>query len=197
MVEPDLPARTTLCASRVPPYTRMMTQWNVRHGSIDDIELLAPLWVAVHHQHIASMPDLAPYVGDEETWSRRSALYRELLAKPDTIPADCDGRRPCDRLRPGPRLAGSTRPAFSRHLAHGPPDRRDRVSQRVARTPRKRPRVSAPRRAREAACNRRSQRSDSRRASGKRRRDSPVRASRIPIDVALSLPPSGTTRTPR
>ena len=62
-----------------------MTSWTVRHGSTDDIDLLAPLWVAVHHQHVASMPELAPYVDDEETWRTRRALYRELLAKPGTI----------------------------------------------------------------------------------------------------------------
>ena len=31
------------------------------------------------------MPELAPYVGDEETWNVRRALYKELLAKPDTL----------------------------------------------------------------------------------------------------------------
>jgi ribosomal protein S18 acetylase RimI-like enzyme len=59
--------------------------WSVRPGSIADLDLLAPLWVAVHHQHIASMPGLAPYVDDQETWSKRRELYVELLAKPDTI----------------------------------------------------------------------------------------------------------------
>jgi ribosomal protein S18 acetylase RimI-like enzyme len=62
-----------------------MTHYIVRRGSTNDVELLAPLWVAVHHQHIASMPELAPYVDDAETWSMRRALYLDLLAKPDTI----------------------------------------------------------------------------------------------------------------
>jgi ribosomal protein S18 acetylase RimI-like enzyme len=31
------------------------------------------------------MPELAPYVDDEQTWRARSALYAELLAKPDTL----------------------------------------------------------------------------------------------------------------
>jgi ribosomal protein S18 acetylase RimI-like enzyme len=31
------------------------------------------------------MPELAPYVDDRETWAVRSAMYAELLAKPDTI----------------------------------------------------------------------------------------------------------------
>jgi ribosomal protein S18 acetylase RimI-like enzyme len=41
--------------------------------------------VAVHHAHVASMPELAPYVSDAETWSERSALYASLFEKPDTV----------------------------------------------------------------------------------------------------------------
>ena len=62
-----------------------MPDWIVRPGSLADLELLAPLWVAVHHQHSASMAELSPYVDDEETWRKRRELYLELLAKPDTI----------------------------------------------------------------------------------------------------------------
>ena len=31
------------------------------------------------------MPQLAPYVSDDETWRLRRALYEELVAKPDTL----------------------------------------------------------------------------------------------------------------
>ena len=44
---------------------------------------LEPLWVAVHHQHVASMPELAPFVSDEVTWRERRGLYEELFRKPD------------------------------------------------------------------------------------------------------------------
>jgi ribosomal protein S18 acetylase RimI-like enzyme len=54
-------------------------------GSAADLTALEPLWVAVHHRHAESMPELAPYVSDEQTWAQRSALYAELLAKPDTV----------------------------------------------------------------------------------------------------------------
>lgn len=54
-------------------------------GSAADIDALEPLWVAVHRAHAASMPELAPYVTDAETWAERRALYGELLAKPDTV----------------------------------------------------------------------------------------------------------------
>jgi len=63
----------------------MSDGWQVRPGSPDDLDSLAPLWIAVHHQHVASMPELAPYVSDEETWRERRALYAQLLAKPDTL----------------------------------------------------------------------------------------------------------------
>jgi ribosomal protein S18 acetylase RimI-like enzyme len=41
--------------------------------------------VAVHHAHAASMPELAPYVSDAETWSERRAFYASLFDKPDTL----------------------------------------------------------------------------------------------------------------
>ena len=54
-------------------------------GSKEDIPSLEPLWVAVHHVHQASMPELAPYVSDEETWRERQALYEEVFRKPETF----------------------------------------------------------------------------------------------------------------
>jgi ribosomal protein S18 acetylase RimI-like enzyme len=63
----------------------MATQWLLREGGSDDLDLLEPLWVAVHHRHQESMPELAPYVSDAETWRARRTLYEELLTKPDTL----------------------------------------------------------------------------------------------------------------
>jgi ribosomal protein S18 acetylase RimI-like enzyme len=63
----------------------MAAAWRVRVGSIDDLDLIGPLWVAVHHRHCESMPELAPYVDDAETWRARRKLYEELLTKPDTL----------------------------------------------------------------------------------------------------------------
>jgi ribosomal protein S18 acetylase RimI-like enzyme len=63
----------------------MTTQCQVRTGSAADLGLIGPLWVAVHHQHTQTMPQLAPYVSDDETWRVRRVLYEELLAKPDTL----------------------------------------------------------------------------------------------------------------
>ena len=62
-----------------------MTEWQVRTGSAADLDLVGPLWVAVHHQHALVLPHLGPYVSDDETWRVRRALYEELLAKPDTL----------------------------------------------------------------------------------------------------------------
>ena len=39
----------------------------------------------MHHVHAASMPELAPYASDAETWSERRALYASLFSKPETL----------------------------------------------------------------------------------------------------------------
>jgi ribosomal protein S18 acetylase RimI-like enzyme len=57
----------------------------IAKGSASDLPSLEPLWVAVHRAHVASMPELAPYVSDAETWAERRALYEEVCAKPDTV----------------------------------------------------------------------------------------------------------------
>jgi ribosomal protein S18 acetylase RimI-like enzyme len=59
--------------------------WQIRTGGFEDLDLLEPLWVAVHHRHKETMPELAPYVSDAETWRARRKLYKELLTKPDTL----------------------------------------------------------------------------------------------------------------
>lgn len=71
----------------------MSQPWQLRTGSADDLDLVEPLWVAVHHRHVESMPELAPYVDDTETWRARRNLYTDVLAKPDTllVIAEVDG----------------------------------------------------------------------------------------------------------
>jgi ribosomal protein S18 acetylase RimI-like enzyme len=58
---------------------------NITRGSATDVPALEPLWVAVHHQHAASMPELAPYVSDAQTWEQQRAIYEQLFTKPDTV----------------------------------------------------------------------------------------------------------------
>jgi ribosomal protein S18 acetylase RimI-like enzyme len=57
----------------------------VRVATAADLHLVEPLWIAVHHRHAETMPELAPYVSDDESWAVRRELYEELLAKPDTL----------------------------------------------------------------------------------------------------------------
>jgi ribosomal protein S18 acetylase RimI-like enzyme len=57
----------------------------LRRGSAADLPALEPLWVSVHHRHAQAMPELSPYVDDGQTWAVRSALYAEMLARPDTV----------------------------------------------------------------------------------------------------------------
>jgi ribosomal protein S18 acetylase RimI-like enzyme len=63
----------------------MSLPWHIRVGDAADLDAVAPLWTAVHHQHAQAMPELGPYVSDGETWRVRRELYKELLAKPDTL----------------------------------------------------------------------------------------------------------------
>jgi ribosomal protein S18 acetylase RimI-like enzyme len=63
----------------------MTVQAVLRRGSAADLASLEPLWVGVHRRHAEAMPELAPYVDDQQTWAARSALYAELLGKPDTV----------------------------------------------------------------------------------------------------------------
>jgi ribosomal protein S18 acetylase RimI-like enzyme len=63
----------------------VVTQWRVLPAGLDELHLVEPLWVAVHHRHAELMPQLGPYVSDAQTWSVRRALYEEVLAKPDTL----------------------------------------------------------------------------------------------------------------
>jgi len=63
----------------------MANAWRLQVGSVDDLDLVGPLWVAVHHRHSESMPELAPYVDDAETWRARKNLYQDLFTKPDTL----------------------------------------------------------------------------------------------------------------
>src|SRR5882757_5551819 len=57
----------------------------VRVATAADLHLVEPLWIAVHHRHAETMPELAPFVGDDESWAVRKVVYEELLVKPDTL----------------------------------------------------------------------------------------------------------------
>jgi hypothetical protein len=79
----------------------MTSTFNIRRGGESDLPSLEPLWVAVHHRHVESMPQLAPYVDDVTTWVQRSELYRELLAKPRHDPAAGRRRSGSNRIQAG------------------------------------------------------------------------------------------------
>ena len=106
----------------------------VVRGSEADIPSLEPLWVAVHHVHEASMPELAPYVSDEETWRERRALYAELFRQAGDVlvPRARTGR--ARRLR---ARSSSARPSRG-GATHGAqrPSRRARIGLRATRAPR-------------------------------------------------------------
>jgi ribosomal protein S18 acetylase RimI-like enzyme len=62
-----------------------VADFEITRGSAADIAALEPLWVAVHHRHAESMPELGPYVSDAQTWEQQRAIYEDLLAKPGTL----------------------------------------------------------------------------------------------------------------
>jgi ribosomal protein S18 acetylase RimI-like enzyme len=62
-----------------------MSAPEITRGSEADLDALEPLWVSVHHAHREAMPELAPYVSDQETWRERRALYEGLFRKPETF----------------------------------------------------------------------------------------------------------------
>jgi hypothetical protein len=72
-----------------------MTTWQVRTGIATDLDLVGPLWAAVHHRHAEAMPQLAPYVSDDETWRVRRELYEQLLG---ALPGNTDAIRLYERL---------------------------------------------------------------------------------------------------
>ncbi len=47
---------------------------------LDDIDRLAPLWLALHGHHRKIAPQLAPFVADDTSWKNRKRQYTELLA---------------------------------------------------------------------------------------------------------------------
>jgi ribosomal protein S18 acetylase RimI-like enzyme len=57
----------------------------VEHGGAADLDLLEPLWLAVHRQHQRVMPELRPYVTDVTTWRERRSLYQQLFAEHEAI----------------------------------------------------------------------------------------------------------------
>jgi ribosomal protein S18 acetylase RimI-like enzyme len=58
---------------------------DLERGGVNDLDLLEPLWVAVHHQHQQAMPELRPYVSDATTWLERRALYARLFDEHEPV----------------------------------------------------------------------------------------------------------------
>jgi ribosomal protein S18 acetylase RimI-like enzyme len=53
----------------------------IARAGAEALDRLRPLWLELHHHHQAvGGPALGPYVGDDESWAARRALYAEFLA---------------------------------------------------------------------------------------------------------------------
>src|SRR3954466_12933060 len=83
------PAAARACGSAYRPTAAVGSidrmSLEITRGGVDDIDSVEPLWVAVHHAHQAAMPELAPYVDDEQTWREHRPLYVSLFKRADTF----------------------------------------------------------------------------------------------------------------
>jgi ribosomal protein S18 acetylase RimI-like enzyme len=87
---PEPPAADSSSESSSDPDSRLV----ISRGTQADVVRLRPLWLAVHDEHQRAMPELAPYVSDEQSWAVRAALYEQLMARPGTVlllARDADG----------------------------------------------------------------------------------------------------------
>jgi ribosomal protein S18 acetylase RimI-like enzyme len=66
----------------------------IRETSVDQLDLLSPLWEALHDHHASIGADVAPMRDLEESWRRRRRNYVSWLADGDTVilRAERDGR---------------------------------------------------------------------------------------------------------
>ena len=109
--------------------------FQIRRGDTADLDRLGDLWIGVHAQHQVSMPELAPYVTDAESWAARRTLYREVMVKPDSVlllahvEDELVGYGLAHVLETEAHLD-------RRHLAARRAGRRDRVPRRAAQPPR-------------------------------------------------------------
>ena len=72
-------------ADRIPSGPALPDGVTVAFGAAADIELLRPLWLALHRIHRQANPELAPHVDDETSWRRRKRLYGHCLESPDAF----------------------------------------------------------------------------------------------------------------
>ena len=94
----------------------------VTRGTVRDLPALEDVWLAVHHHHAKTMPELAPYVDDAVSWRTRADLYADLLAKPTTVLLLTHDAGSLVGLRTGPRYAGGGDMA-RRHMDNRLPSR--------------------------------------------------------------------------
>ena len=167
-----------------------MTDWQVRTGSLADLDLVGPLWVAVHHRHAETMPQLAPYVSDDETWSGSSRDVRGSCW-PNPTPCCCSrssAKRPW-------AMGWHTFWRWTTHGSQTPgrPDSRIGEIESLSVLPQCAAAGSAPNCSptRAAPACHRSQGSDPGRAAGQYRRHPPLRKARLSTDLALPVPVSG------
>jgi uncharacterized protein (DUF1330 family)/ribosomal protein S18 acetylase RimI-like enzyme len=62
-------------------------EWHIEPAGPQDVERFRPLWLAAHERHRRAAPELAPYLGDDESWSVRRRHYGAMIEDPGAAAA--------------------------------------------------------------------------------------------------------------
>jgi ribosomal protein S18 acetylase RimI-like enzyme len=57
----------------------------IERGTLKDLPSLREQWLGLHRHHQRVMPELSPYVSEDESWAVRAALYRAVLSQPASV----------------------------------------------------------------------------------------------------------------
>jgi len=57
----------------------------IEYGGENNLDLLRPLWLCLHHHHQSIAPTLAPYTSDDASWQTRRRFYSDCLMHQDSF----------------------------------------------------------------------------------------------------------------
>jgi ribosomal protein S18 acetylase RimI-like enzyme len=63
----------------------MADQVSIERGDEQDISAVRELWLGLHRHHARVMPELAPYLSEDESWTERESIYRRVLSREKSV----------------------------------------------------------------------------------------------------------------
>jgi ribosomal protein S18 acetylase RimI-like enzyme len=63
----------------------MPYQVTIERGDEKDISSVRELWLGLHRHHARVMPELAPYLSEDESWAERESIYRRVLSREKSV----------------------------------------------------------------------------------------------------------------